>query len=214
MSDSHAALPVDGDFSASSSARTWSRVGAQHRHFQAFADIADRSTRPASAGTRNGLPSALTLLTSPPGRSTCGSVSRSSGRLIGEKQMFSCIQPGRQLGDVPAPDLLGNARNDPRTRQNAIGGIAQGRVVGKFLQAEFTAEAVPMAFGDHADEDALAAGGVENVVDRPGVLALRHRARLVRPVISYSTMCWATRNRQFSNRPMRMSAPLLLPPRF
>src|SRR5262249_13037900 len=42
-----------------------------------------------SAGTRNGTPSALTLLTSPPGRSTCGSSNRSSGRLIGEKQMFS-----------------------------------------------------------------------------------------------------------------------------
>ena len=27
------------------------------------------------------------------------------------------------------------------------------------------------------------------------------------PVISYSTMCWATRNRQFSNNPMRISAP-------
>src|SRR6202012_2430632 len=41
-----------------------------------------------SAGTRNGLPLALTLLTRPPCRSTCGSLNRSSGRLIGEKQML------------------------------------------------------------------------------------------------------------------------------
>src|SRR3954469_10046528 len=40
------------------------------------------------AGTRKGSPSALVFLTSPPGRSTCGSSNRSSGRLIGEKQMF------------------------------------------------------------------------------------------------------------------------------
>src|SRR6185437_1236250 len=42
-----------------------------------------------SAGTRNAAPSALMLLTRPPGRSTCGSLSRSSGRLIGEKQILS-----------------------------------------------------------------------------------------------------------------------------
>src|SRR5207302_6496571 len=42
-----------------------------------------------SAGTRNASPLALMLLTRPPGRSTCGSSSRSSGRLIGEKQMLS-----------------------------------------------------------------------------------------------------------------------------
>src|SRR6202022_954196 len=42
-----------------------------------------------SAGTRNASPLALVLLTRPPGRNTCGSLNRSSGRLIGEKQMFS-----------------------------------------------------------------------------------------------------------------------------
>src|SRR5882724_4998215 len=42
-----------------------------------------------SAGTRNASPLALTLLTSPPERNTCGSPNRSSGRLIGEKQIFS-----------------------------------------------------------------------------------------------------------------------------
>src|SRR5919112_2491343 len=41
-----------------------------------------------SAGTRNGSPLELVFSTSPPGRSTCGSSNRSSGRLIGEKQMF------------------------------------------------------------------------------------------------------------------------------
>src|SRR6202790_4332913 len=41
-----------------------------------------------SAGTRNASPLALVLLTRPPGRSTCGSLNRSSGRLIGEKQML------------------------------------------------------------------------------------------------------------------------------
>src|SRR5882724_9497886 len=41
-----------------------------------------------SAGTRNASPLALVLLTRPPGRSTCGSSNRFSGRLIGEKQML------------------------------------------------------------------------------------------------------------------------------
>ena len=36
-----------------------------------------------------------------------------------------------------------------------------------------------MAFGDDADEDAFAARGLEDVVDRPGVFTLRHRAWLV-----------------------------------
>src|SRR6516225_10955465 len=44
--------------------------------------------RTGSAGTRKTAPSALKLLTSPPGRNTCGSPNRSSGRLIGEKQML------------------------------------------------------------------------------------------------------------------------------
>src|SRR6267143_3437667 len=35
-----------------------------------------------------------------------------------------------------------------------------------------------MAFGDDADENAFAARGLENIVDRPGVLAFWHRARL------------------------------------
>src|SRR6185312_10210342 len=42
-----------------------------------------------NAGTRNGAPSTLKFLTRPPGRSTCASVKRSSGRLIGEKQILS-----------------------------------------------------------------------------------------------------------------------------
>ena len=34
-----------------------------------------------------------------------------------------------------------------------------------------------LAFGDDANEDALSARGLENIVDRPGMVALRHRAR-------------------------------------
>src|SRR5213079_2638055 len=40
-----------------------------------------------SAGTRKGSPLKLKLLTRPPGRSTCGYSSRSSGRLIGENEI-------------------------------------------------------------------------------------------------------------------------------
>ena len=132
-----------------------------------------------SAGTRNGSPLALKLLTRPPGRSTCGSSNRSSGRLIGEKQMLSRSSLAESSADVPALDHLGDARNDPRSRQDAVGGGAQRRIFGKFLQAELAAETLPMAFGDDADEDAFAARGLENIVDRPGMFALRHRARLV-----------------------------------
>src|ERR1700757_3090867 len=52
-----------------------------------------------SAGTRKAAPSALTLLTRPPGRSTCGSSNKSSGRLIGEKQMLSASS----FAERPAP---------------------------------------------------------------------------------------------------------------
>ena len=132
-----------------------------------------------SAGTRNASPSALKLLTRPPGRSTCGSSNRSSGRLIGEKQMLSRSSVAGKIGGVPAFYHLGDARNDPGARQNPVGGGAQGRIVKKFLQPELLAKTLPVAFGDDADENAFAARGLEDVVDRPGMLALRHRARLV-----------------------------------
>jgi hypothetical protein len=57
--------------------------------------------------------------------------------------------------------------------------FARARIIEKFRHAEFPAKTLPVAFGDHADEDAFAAFGLENIVDRPGVLAFRHRARPV-----------------------------------
>ena len=56
--------------------------------------------------------------------------------------------------------------------------VRKRRIVQQLLQAELLAETLPVAFGDDADENP-AVRGVENIVDRPGMLALRHRARLV-----------------------------------
>src|SRR3954465_13983473 len=89
------------------------------------------------------------------------------------------IEPLRQFCDVPLPDDPGGARNDPPARQDAIGRGAQVGIIEEFSQAELAAKALPMAFSDDADEDTLAASGLEDVVDRPRMLALRHRARLV-----------------------------------
>src|SRR6516225_11453101 len=79
-----------------------------------------------------------------------------------------------ELGLVPAPNHVCHPRNDARARQDPVGGGAQARIVQEFLQTELTTKALPMAFGDHADEDAVAACSVENMVDRPRMLALRH----------------------------------------
>ena len=75
-------------FSASSSARTASVSAPSTGTFRPSPMLAPFHSI-GSAGTRNGAPSALKLLTRPPGRNTCGSLNRSSGRLIGEKQMLS-----------------------------------------------------------------------------------------------------------------------------
>src|SRR5437764_2007261 len=84
----HAALSVEGRFCRSSSARTASVSAPSTGTFRP-SPILPPFHSTGNAGTRNGAPSALKLLTSPPGRSTCGSFKRSSGRLIGEKQIFS-----------------------------------------------------------------------------------------------------------------------------
>ena len=78
----------DWKFSRSSSART-SSVSAPSAGTLSPSPILLPFHSIGSAGTRNGAPSALKLLTRPPGRSTWGSLNRSSGRLIGEKQMLS-----------------------------------------------------------------------------------------------------------------------------
>src|SRR4051812_15842372 len=92
LNPAHARLPVGFDvtssFSLSISARTAAVSAPSGATFRPspiwlpFHSI-------GSAGTRNGLPSAGTLFTRPPRRSTCGSAKRSSGRLIGEKEMLS-----------------------------------------------------------------------------------------------------------------------------
>ena len=89
------------------------------------------------------------------------------------------VEPLRQFGNVPAFDLFRDARQNPRACEDAVGRGPQRRIVKKILQAELFAEGLPVTLGHHADEDALLARGIEDVVDRPGMLALRHRARLV-----------------------------------
>src|SRR6185437_1272084 len=91
-----------------------------------------------------------------------------------ERVEFRC-----ELSYVPTLDDLGHARNDSRAREDAVGGRVQALIVQQILHPELPAEALPVALGDDADEDALAVRRIKYVVDRPGVLALRHRARLV-----------------------------------
>src|ERR1700687_6211975 len=83
-----AVLPVEESSCSSSSART-ATMSAPRSGTLSPSPILAPFHSIGSAGTRNGAPLALKLLTRPPGRSTCGSLKRSSGRLIGEKQMLS-----------------------------------------------------------------------------------------------------------------------------
>src|ERR1700704_2091439 len=83
-----AVLPVEENVLPSSSART-ADVSAPSAGTCSPSPMLIPFHSIGSAGTRNGSPSAFVLLTRPPGRNTCGSSNRSSGRLIGEKQMFS-----------------------------------------------------------------------------------------------------------------------------
>src|SRR5712675_2734737 len=83
-----AALPVGEKSCPSSSART-ADVSAPSAGTLSPSPMLAPFHSIGSAGTRNASPLALPLLTSPPGRNTCGSPNRSSGRLIGEKQIFS-----------------------------------------------------------------------------------------------------------------------------
>src|SRR4029077_6531786 len=92
LNSCHARLPaafaVDVISWASSSART-AMVSAPSAGTFSPSPILAPFPSIGNAGTRNGTPSAVVLLTRPPGRSTCGSLNRSSGRLIGEKQTLS-----------------------------------------------------------------------------------------------------------------------------
>src|SRR6202158_421588 len=83
-----AVLPVEENSCASSSDRTADVSAPSTGTFNPSPILAPFHSI-GSAGTRNASPSALVLLTRPPGRSTCGSSNRSSGRLIGEKQILS-----------------------------------------------------------------------------------------------------------------------------
>ena len=152
-------------------------VGAQHRHLQPFADIA---AVPLHRQRRNAERRAIgvEILHQPAGAQHMRVLQQVLGtvdRRVGDVQH---IEPCREIGDLPALDHFGDARNDPPARQYPVRGVAQGRIVSKFLKAELAAKAPPVPFGDDADEDALAVRSIEDVVDRPGVLALRHRARL------------------------------------
>src|SRR3569832_2470978 len=74
---------------------------------------------------------------------------------------------------------VGDARNDPGARQDALGGRAQRRIFQKFNHAELAAETLPMALRNDPDKDAFATGGLENIIDRPSMFTLRHRPRFV-----------------------------------
>src|SRR5712691_3384790 len=82
-----AALPVGEKSCPSSSDRT-ANVSAPSTGTLSPSPMLAPFHSIGSAGTRNASPLALVLLTRPPGRSTCGSSNRFSGRLIGEKQML------------------------------------------------------------------------------------------------------------------------------
>ena len=153
-------------------------VGAEHRHLQPFADA---RAVPFDRKRRN--PESLAV-----GIGVVDEAARTQHMRILEQILGTIdrreadvepVERCRKLSHVPALDHLGDARNDParaRMRSVVVRSAGSSR---NSCQAELAAEALPMAFGDDADENALAARGLENIVDRPGMFALRHRARLV-----------------------------------
>ena len=136
------------------------------------------------------------------------------------------IADGRAFAD--ARDLVARqlAEHLAQARQHAVArGDAQriggkrrvGREVG---EAERLAERPPLRVGDDGDEDLLAVGGVEHVVDAPGRRCASASAPRALPVTANCAMCCETRNALFSNsalvtnwpRPVRarsISAPMM-----
>src|ERR1700726_3606643 len=82
-----AVLPVAESSSTSSSARIADVSAPRTGTFSPSPRLAPFHSI-GSAGTRNGSPSTLMLLTRPPGRSTGGALKKSSGGLVGGKQVF------------------------------------------------------------------------------------------------------------------------------
>src|ERR1700686_5278768 len=200
-----AVLPVAGNPSALSSARTAAVSLPRTGTFNPSPILAPFHSI-GSAGTRNGAPSALKLLTRPPGRSTCGSLNKSSGRLIGEKQMLSrssVADRSAAFQPLMIAATRGMIRDRARMRSVVLrsAGSSRNSIMPNSRQklcqwpsvtTPMKMRSPPLVSKTSQIGQACSSSGIER-----GLL----------PVISYSTMCWDTRIRQFSNRPMRMSAP-------
>ncbi len=93
----------------------------------------------------------------------------------------AALEPLGQLGARVAEHLLRDARGQPVARRDALGVVVEPLVRAEILEPELVAEALPVAVGGDADEDLLAVGGGEELVDAPAharaLADLRHRHR-------------------------------------
>ena len=86
-----------------------------------------------------------------------------------------------QLGGELALRVLARelveARDEPGALLHPLAVGLEARIGGELVEPEFAAERVPLSVGHHADEEASAARGLEDVVDAPGRPLDRHRRR-------------------------------------
>ena len=153
-------------------------IGAEYRHLQALADIGavpfDRQRRQAERRVIG-----IEFVDKTAGTQHVRIIEQILGTVDRREADIQPVQRCRKLRRLPLFDDLGGARDDSAPRQDAVGGGAKGRIFQKFPLAEFAAKALPAAFGNDTDEDPLAAPGLEDIVDRPGMFAQGHRARFV-----------------------------------
>ncbi len=93
----------------------------------------------------------------------------------------AALEPLGQLRARVAEHLLRDAGGQPGPRRDALGVVVEALVGEEILEAELVAEALPVAVGRDADEDLLAVGRGEELVDAPAharaLADLRHRHR-------------------------------------
>jgi len=129
-----------------------------------------KSCSPISIGSRGSLARLpfwkATSSMRPPALS-CGSSNRSPGLATGANGISMRSNTSASAASLCSADDGGNQRPQHRPRAHAVLIGLVGRIGQQILPREMLAEAAPLAVAGDADENLLAVGGREGLVDRP-----------------------------------------------
>ena len=119
-------------------------------------------------------------------------------------------EPLRQLRARIASHLLGDARGQPAPGGHALGIVVEAGVGEEIAERELLAEALPVPVGGDADEDLLAVGGREELVDPQPMRVpcfISGKGTEGSPVAPYWASHCPTQNTVVSKRPEVMRCP-------